>query len=211
MPIPPAFGLYAILTDPVKGYDYMTRLLVDHGIAFIQLRMKNASREVILETAYRVRDLTRGSKSLFIVNDHPDIAAQVSADGVHLGQEDLSYAAARAVVGPNALIGLSTHSPAQARAACALNPGYIGIGPVFPTPTKIKPDPVIGIKGMKEMIALAIVPHVAIGGIDLTNLRQVLEAGARNFCMVRQIMQARDPERVLEEVGKIYREYRVET
>jgi thiamine-phosphate pyrophosphorylase len=126
---------------------------------------------------------------------------------VHLGQEDLSFSAARAIVGPDAIIGLSTHSTAQVIAACAVCPDYIGIGPVFPTPTKIKADPVIGIDGMTKMIAAATVPHVAIGGIDLSNLRDVLAAGARNFCMVRQIMQASNPEKTLSEVLEIYREF----
>lgn len=206
MKIPRIFGLYAILTDPVKGYEYMTRLLVDFEVPFIQLRMKNTPPEVILATAEKLRAITAGTRSRFIINDYPDIAAKVNADGVHLGQEDLSFPAARAIVGPNAIIGLSTHSPAQTITACALCPDYIGIGPVFPTPTKIKPDPAIGIDGMIKMIATATVPHVAIGGIDSSNLRDVLAAGARNFCMIRQIMHVSDPEKVLRETLEIYRE-----
>jgi thiamine-phosphate pyrophosphorylase len=207
MKIPHTFGLYAILTDPVKGYEYMTRLLVDLEVPFIQLRMKNTPPEVILAAAEKLRAITAGTRSRFIINDHPDIAAKVNADGVHLGQEDLSFHAARAITGPDAIIGLSTHSPAQTIAACALCPDYIGIGPVFPTPTKITPDPAIGIDGMKKMIATATVPQVAIGGIDCSNLRDVLAAGARNFCMVRQIMRAAEPEKVLHEVLGIYREF----
>jgi thiamine-phosphate pyrophosphorylase len=207
MKIPHAFGLYAILTDPVLGYEFMTRLLVDFEVPFIQLRMKNTPPEVILATAEKLRAITSGTRSRFIINDNPEIAAKVNADGVHLGQEDLSFFAARAIVGPDAVIGLSTHSPAQTVAACALRPDYIGIGPVFPTPTKINADPVIGIDGMVKMIASASVPHVAIGGIDLSNLREVLEAGARNVCMVRQFMRASDPQKVLREVMEIYRDF----
>ncbi|MBN1130179.1 MAG: thiamine phosphate synthase [Chitinispirillaceae bacterium] len=207
MEIPNTFGLYAILTDPVKGYEYMTRLLVDHGASFIQLRMKQEPAGTILANAERLRAITAGSGSRLIINDHPGIAAKVNADGVHLGQEDLPFADARAIVGPNAIIGLSTHSPAQTIAACALRPEYIGVGPVFPTPTKAKADPALGLDGMKTMLAAATVPAVAIGGIDLTNLRDVLSAGARNFCMVRQLMQAKEPEKVLMEVGKICGEF----
>jgi thiamine-phosphate pyrophosphorylase len=208
MKIPETFGLYAILTDPIKGYEYMTGLLVDHEIAFIQLRMKTEPSDIILATAEKLRIITQGSSSRFIINDHADIAAKVNADGVHLGQDDLPYARAREVVGSSAIIGLSTHSPSQTRAACDLRPDYIGLGPVFPTPTKEKADPAIGINGMQAMIATSTVPYVAIGGIDLTNLRDVLAAGARNFCMVRQIMQAEEPEMLVKEIQRIWREYR---
>jgi thiamine-phosphate pyrophosphorylase len=207
MKIPQQFGLYAILTDPLKGYDYMAKLFSDFKIAFIQLRMKNEPKEVILKTAEKLRRIITPGSSYFIINDHPDIAAAVGADGVHLGQDDLPYEEVRKIVGSNAIIGLSTHSPAQTQAAYALSPDYIGVGPVFPTPTKVNPDPVIGIDGMKKMLSVATVPAVAIGGIDLTNLREVLGAGAKNFCMVRQIMKAEEPEKVLREVAKVYGEY----
>ena len=103
MKIPPIFGLYAILTDPVKGYEYMTRLLVDFEVPFIQLRMKNTPPEIILAMAGKLRAITAGTRSRFIINDHPAIAAKVNADGVHLGQEDLSFHAARDITGPDAL------------------------------------------------------------------------------------------------------------
>ena len=112
-------------------------------------------------------------------------------------------------MGPHAVIGLSTHSPEQTIAACIMRPDYIGIGPVYPTPTKEKADPVIGITGLQTMLSAATVPAVAIGGIDLSNLREVLEAGAQNFCMMRQLMQAEHPEKVLREVEKIRNEYLV--
>ena len=207
MKIPSRFGLYAILTDPLPGYEYMTQLFVDHQITFIQLRMKKEPLDSIKATAERLRAITEGSGSRLIINDHPQIAAEVGADGVHLGQDDLPCAQVRAMLGDNAIIGLSTHSPAQTAAAYKLSPDYIGMGPVYPTPTKEKADPVIGIKGMQEMLGMATVPAVAIGGIDLSNLREVLEAGAQNFCMVRQFMRAEEPEKVLQKVLNVYREY----
>ena len=88
-----------------------------------------------------------------------------------------------------------------------MKPDYIGVGPVFPTPTKKNPDPVIGIDGMKRMLSVSDVPAVAIGGIDLGNLSVILEAGAENFCMVRQLTKSKDPEKVLKETLRIYREY----
>jgi thiamine-phosphate pyrophosphorylase len=207
MKIPPAFGLYAILTDPVKGYEYMTKLFVACKIAFIQLRMKNEPIDLIRKTAEKLRSITEGSTSKLIINDFPDVAAAVGADGVHIGQEDIPYVKARSLMEPGAIIGLSTHSPAQIRDACGLKPDYVGIGPVFSTPTKKKPDPVIGIDGMKAMLALAAVPAVVIGGIDLTNFRSVLDAGAENFCMVRALMRSKSPEETLKKVLSVYREY----
>lgn len=207
MKIPETIGFYAILTDPVKGYEYTAKLLVDYRIAFIQLRMKNAPLDVIRKTAEKLRLITAGSDSRLIINDDPDIALDACADGVHLGQDDMPYEKARSIVGPEAVIGLSTHSPEQTRSACALKPDYIGIGPVYPTPTKAKPDLVIGIEGMKTMLSLATAPAVVIGGIDLTNLREVLGAGAKNFCMVRQLMMSANPEKVLHKALKIHREY----
>lgn len=207
MKVPPCFGLYAILTDPVKGYDFTAKLFVDYKIAFIQLRMKTGPVDAVRKIAEKLRRITAGSASKLIINDYPDIAADVGADGVHVGQDDMPYEKARTIAGPDAVIGISTHSPDQTRSACVLKPDYIGIGPVYPTPTKAKPDRVIGIDGMKKMLSLATVPAVVIGGIDLSNLREVLGAGGRNFCMMRQLMQAGDPEKVLKETLTTYREY----
>jgi thiamine-phosphate pyrophosphorylase len=207
MKIPETFGLYGILTDPVKGYEYTAELFVDYRIAFIQLRMKKEPENVIRKTAQRLRLITESSVSKLIINDYPDIAADAGAGGVHLGQEDMPYEKARSIVGPDSVIGISTHSPDQTLKVCTLKPDYVGIGPVFITPTKKKPDPVIGIDGMKAMLATATVPAVVIGGIDLANLRNVLDAGAKNFCMVRQLMLSENPEKPLKEALKIYREY----
>jgi len=111
------------------------------------------------------------------------------------------------ILGTEKIIGLSTHNPDQTRLACQKGPSYIGVGPVFQTPTKEKPDPVIGIKGMKKMLALSTVPAVAIGGIDESNLREVLQAGARNFCSVRPLNGSKDPEKALKNLLKIYHEF----
>jgi thiamine-phosphate pyrophosphorylase len=204
MIVPFSFGFYAILTDPVRGYDYCTRLLVDHEIAFVQLRMKDVPPEHVIETAEQMRKITLGTKTRLIINDHPDIAARVAADGVHIGQKDASYHEARKIVGNEAIVGVSTHSVNQMKKTCALKPDYVGIGPVYPTPTKKDHDPAIGLEGMKTMLANATVPSVAIGGISLEILPQVLAAGAQNFCMVRPITQANDPEKVLKQILKIY-------
>ncbi|MBN1307500.1 MAG: thiamine phosphate synthase [Chitinispirillaceae bacterium] len=207
MPLPQQFGFYAILTDPLIGYEHCTKLLVEAEVAFVQLRIKNLRHTDIIPIALRMRKTTLGSNTRFIINDSPDLAWACGADGVHIGQDDMNYDEARSIVGPASVVGISTHSLQQTRDACSRPADYIGVGPVFPTPTKANPDPVIGIDGMKTMLAAATVPAVAIGGIDLKNLRRVLDAGAINFCMVRQLTQSKAPEKVIDEIRRIYREY----
>ena len=202
-----SFGFYAILTDPVRGYEYCTKLMVDYEIAFVQLRIKEAPYETIIKTAEKMRAITLRTKTKLIINDYPDIAKKVNADGVHLGQTDMAYNEARKIVGENAIIGLSTHNAFQTKNACSLMPDYIGIGPVYATPTKKIPDPVIGINGMKEMLCLATVPSVVIGGITLEILSTVLENGAKNFCMVRPITKSDNPKKVLRQILKIYYDF----
>ncbi len=201
------FGFYAVLTDPLVGYEEMTRILVDHNIAFVQLRMKDAPLDLIRRTAEKMRCITLGSSTKFIVNDSPEIAIEVSADGVHIGQDDYPVEDVRAMIKPGMIIGLSTHSPSQTTDACMRCPDYIGVGPVYATPTKKNPDPVIGLDGMKKQLDAASVPAVVIGGIDFSNLRDVLSAGAKNFCMVRQLTKSDKPSEVLDKVKKIYNEY----
>lgn len=199
------FGFYGILTHPRDGYERLAAVMVDRAIPYIQLRMKNAPRAEVARTARALRRIVVGPSRL-IINDDPEIARDEGADGVHLGQEDMPFAEARRILGPDAIIGLSTHNPGQTRAACALEPDYIGVGPVHATPTKDIPDPVLGLDGMARMIQLATVPAVAIGGIDLDNAAAVLAAGARNLCAVRAINQADDPgaalDRMLEMIGR---------
>lgn len=199
------FGFYGILTAPLVGYEELTRILVDLGVPFVQLRMKKAPRDEVRRMAERLRQITAGSSSRLIINDDPDIAREVGADGVHLGQDDAPYAGARQLIGPQAVIGLSTHNPDQTAAACALAPDYIGIGPVYPTPTKELADPPIGVAGMQTMLARATVPAVVLGALDASNLRPVLEAGARNFASVRPVNRSEDPASVVRALQAIHR------
>src|SRR5512133_2897 len=150
MKIDSQFGFYAVLTDPLVGYEEMTRILVDHRIAFVQLRMKDAPLDTIRRTAEKMRSITLGTSTKFIVNDSPEIANETGADGVHIGQDDYPIEEVRAMIKPGMIIGLSTHSPSQTTDACLRNPDYIGVGPVYVTPTKKNPDPVIGLDGMKK-------------------------------------------------------------
>lgn len=201
-----AFGLYLVMTDPVVGYEACAEAAVRCGVRYLQLRMKGAPRDAVLETALRVREITFGSDTLFIVNDDVTIARDVDADGVHLGQRDMSLdEARRRWPAPRKRIGLSTHNEQEALLASRLSPDYIGVGPVFATPTKAVPDPVLGPERMGAIIRSVPVPAVALGGIDTSNLAEVLRHGARNFCVVRAVTRRPDPENAIRELECIWR------
>lgn len=187
------FGLYLVITDPVTSYEACAEAAVRAGVRVVQLRMKHTSRERIVATAKNLRAITAGTRTLFIVNDDPEIAERVGADGVHLGQTDLPVPVARKRFPSLKIFGLSTHSLAQVEAARAVAPDYIGVGPVYATPTKEIPDATLGLETMRKMLAAAHVPAVAIGGIDATRLPEVSGAGARNFAVVRAVCRAADP------------------
>ena len=202
------FGLYAILTDPVLGYETCARAVVEEGVKYLQLRMKDTPKQAVLETAIKLREITRGTDTLFIVNDDVDIAMESDADGVHLGQSDLSLSEARKIwTIQGKQFGLSTHTEQEAKDALQLKPDYIGVGPVFPTPTKAKPDPDIGLNRMGAIIKDCTLPAVAIGGINLDNLHQVLSHGAENFCVVRAITQSKEPRKAIQKMMHIWKSY----
>jgi len=201
-----SYGLYVVMTNPVVEYEACAQAAVNCGVPFIQLRMKNLPRANILEAAWRVRAVTKGTDSLFIVNDDVTIAKEVDADGVHLGQKDMPLAEARKIWdAPGKIFGLSTHSEEQAEAAIAQKPDYIGIGPIFPTPTKAIADPDLGIERAGVIAKATPLPHVVLGGIDETNLAEVLQAGAINYCAVRAIMQSHEPESEIRKLQNIWR------
>jgi len=204
---PLAIGLYGILTDPLVGYERLAAIMVDEGVRIIQLRMKDAPRAEVAAAARLVRAVVPAGVA-FIVNDDPELAREVGADGVHLGQDDTPYAEARRIVGPGAIVGLSTHSPEQTAAACALGPDYVGVGPVYPTPTKRIADPPIGLDGMQRMLALATVPAVVLGGIDSGNAAAVVAAGARNLCAVRSVNRSADPAAEIRRILRVIRDGR---
>lgn len=201
------FGLYMVMTDPLIGYEACAQAAVNCGVRYIQLRMKNASRAEILTEARKVRAVTADTQSLFIVNDDVELARAADADGVHLGQSDMPLDEARRLwTAPGKIFGLSTHSEEQELAARALKPDYIGVGPVFPTPTKAIADPALGIERAGNIIKNSPLTCVALGGLDETSLAGVLKAGAVNFCAVRAIMKSPEPEKVVRAFQQIWRE-----
>jgi len=161
----------------------------------VQLRHKRLARGELLDLARRIRAVTAQAGVLFVVNDHVDIALLSEADGVHLGPDDLSIASARRVAGNRLLIGTSASSPEAARAAITDGAGYLGSGPAFATPIKTEKE-VIGPKGVAA-IATAVgsaVPVFAIGGIDESNVAQLIAEGLRRVCVIRAVSGALDPE-----------------
>jgi thiamine-phosphate pyrophosphorylase len=159
--------------------------------------------------ARRLRAITAGSATRLIVNDDADAAAEAEADGVHLGQEDEPLVEARRRHPELKIFGLSTHNEAQAATAAALRPPpeYIGVGPIFPTPTKTRPDPVLGLKRAGRILAATPITAVVIGGIDEHNLPDVLRAGARNFAVVRAVCADPDPAAAINRLQTVWRRF----
>src|SRR5690606_31174676 len=147
----------------------------------------------LLDLARRLRKITRGTETLFFMNDRPDLALLAEADGVHLGQHDLSVAEARRIVGGRMLIGRSTHNLAQLRRALREPPDYVAIGPVFATQSKQNPDPVLGLDRARRMLGACSIPAVAIGGISSERLRDVLAAGFRSYALIGEVGQSATP------------------
>jgi thiamine-phosphate pyrophosphorylase len=160
------------------------------GVDMVQLRDKEASDEELLAAAESFRACCAETGALFLVNDRPDLAVAADADGVHVGQDDMAPAQARAAVGPQRLVGRSTHSATQVDAASGVD--YIAVGPVHATPTKPGRPPV-GLEPLRHAAAHARVPWFAIGGLDAGNVGEAIAAGARRVVVVRAITEAADP------------------
>jgi thiamine-phosphate pyrophosphorylase len=165
------------------------------GADLFQLRDKDASNDELLAAAETAREKCRAAGALFLINDRPDLAVACDADGVHVGQDDTPVGRAREIVGPDAIVGLSTHSVKQAQAGCRSGADYIAVGPVHATPTK-EGRPAIGVEPIKYAAAHVSVPWFAIGGIDTKTVGDVVRAGARRIVVVRALTDAEDPEAV---------------
>lgn len=159
------------------------------GIAFFQYRSKAGSRRSIYETSLRLARTAAELHASFIVNDHADIALAVSADGVHLGQDDLPIELARTIVGPNRIIGISTHNHEEAVHAQLAGADYIGFGSVFPTETKSVPS-VQGLSMLENIRKAVSIPIIAIGGIKLDKIGDIAHAGADGVAVISAILAA---------------------
>jgi thiamine-phosphate pyrophosphorylase len=165
------------------------------GVGMVELRDREQPRNAIERSGRTFRRLADTYGALFIVNDDPHLAAELRADGVHVGQDDISPAEARGILGPDAIIGLSTHSREQIEAAASAPVDYISVGPIWETPTK-QGRPATGLELIRTAAEIARKPWFAIGGIDTDNVERVVEAGAERICVVRAIRDADDPRSV---------------
>lgn len=183
--------IYPVTDTRASGISHVRQVeeLISGGAEFIQLREKHSSPRDFYESAKEAFNLARQSSVRIIINDRVDIALALKADGVHLGQDDLPPEYARNILGPDAVIGFSTHSPEQALAALSMPIDYIAIGPIFTTTSKENPDSPLGIKGLKEIRRITgNFPLVAIGGINSTNIKDIFEAGADSVAMIGDVV-----------------------
>lgn len=188
-------GLYGLTAEKFslgRSNADVVAAMLDAGVRIIQYREKTKKMGLKYEECLRLRAMTREADAAFIVNDDIDLALLVGADGVHVGQEDLPVAAVRTLVGEKMAIGLSTHSPEQARAAVAHGADYIGVGPIFATQTKDDVCAPVGLEYLDFVVREIDLPFVAIGGIKEHNLAEVAAHGARCLALVTEITQAQD-------------------
>ncbi|HTU85861.1 MAG TPA: thiamine phosphate synthase [Solirubrobacteraceae bacterium] len=184
-----AARLYLVCGDQP---DEFLRAVLGAGVDLIQLRMKDAGDGEIVAVANRFARAAADHGALFVLNDRPDLVDAVGADGVHVGQDDVPVTDARATVGPDRLVGLSTHSPEQVGRAGDVPVDYIGVGPVHATPTK-PGRPAVGLDLVRYAARHAAVPFFAIGGIAPDNVDAVRAAGAERIAIVRALTDASDP------------------
>lgn len=195
------FQLYVITGEefhPDRNVVDVMEEAIQGGTDIIQLRDKTNSKKVVLEKAIKLRELTKKYNIPFIINDHIDVALAVDADGIHLGQDDLPLETARKIVGPDKIIGISTHRIEEAIAAEKGGADYIGAGPIFPTNSKSDVVDPVTTEYIKEVNAEISIPFVAIGGIKLHNVSDVLRAGAKRICVISEVVGSDDVKRTCE-------------
>lgn len=198
-------GIYGITGDNFahgKTNLECVKAMIDGGIKIIQYRDKTKSIKEKVKEAKEIRELCREKGVVFIVNDHVDIAILVDADGVHIGQDDMEPSDVRKLIGDNKIIGLSTHSEEQGMKAF-LNPDvdYIGVGPIFPTTTKDTAP--VGLGYLEYAVKNLHLPFTAIGGIKEHNLHEIISRGAKNVCLVSDIIGADNITEKVKELQKL--------
>jgi thiamine-phosphate pyrophosphorylase len=187
--------LYAII-DPAQTGDVeplaVADTLLSAGVRLIQYRGKTDSSRRLFDVSSAIAERVHQAGGIFIVNDRADLARLSGADGVHVGQEDLWVEQARRVLLPGQRVGISTHTRAQFEEAETTSTDYIAFGPIFPTGSKERPDPVVGLDRLREMRELTRKPLVAIGGITLDNAASVIEAGADSVAVIHDLLAVED-------------------
>lgn len=198
---PPLSGLYLILDPSINPRRDLLTVLRESaacGVRLFQYRNKQASMGDAYEEGARLRKAARQAQACFIVNDRCDLALALEADGVHLGQEDLPLPDARALLGPDKLIGISTHNPEQVRTATGEGADYLGFGPIFATSSKPDHEPVVGVEGLKAIRPLTPLPIFAIGGVQPSTYSAILSAGANGAAVMSALLNAPDIGKAIE-------------
>lgn len=186
-------GLYIILDqsiNPARPLAEVLNAAAEVGASLFQYRSKTASMKEAYAEVLPLRRAAAKAGVLFIINDRCDLAVAVDADGVHLGQGDLPLDLARKFMGPDKLIGISTHNPDQVREAAVGKPDYLGFGPIFKPGSKMDHDPVVGLAGLHAIRSLTSLPIFAIGGIQIEQVNEVIQAGANGVAVISAILKA---------------------
>lgn len=202
-------GIYGITAEKFsrgRSNIQVVEEMIKGGIKVVQYREKRHLKDYceILTECQAIREITRAHGVKFIINDFVDIALLVDADGVHVGQEDLPVQAARYLLGPNKIIGLSTHSPEQMEKARELGADYIGVGPIYPTQTKEDVCAPAGFDYLDYVVKKATIPFVAIGGIKQHNIDEVVKRGAQSICLVSEIVGADDIAQTVKNLNNVF-------
>ncbi len=193
--LPPRPFLYPIVDVSVLGNRSVgsaVSALAAGGARIVQIRAKDAADRRFLELAREALSAARECGALLVVNDRPDSAKIVAADGVHLGDDDLPPAAARRLLGPNAIVGISTHDVEQLETAAVAPVDYVAVGPIYQTHTKARPDPVVGLDLVRQARQLLAVPLVAIGGITRESAAAIVAAGADGVAVISDLLREHD-------------------
>jgi len=170
----------------------VAQVAIEGGASIIQFREKEMTTRELVETAWRLKELTKEKGVPFIVNDRLDVALAVEADGVHVGQEDMPATLARKLIGPDKILGVSASTVEEALQAEKEGADYVSASPVFTTPTKPDAPPPTGLEGLRAIVKAINLPVIAIGGINEENVREVIEAGAHGVAVISAVVSAPD-------------------
>ncbi len=176
-----------------RDVEDIVRMSVEGGATMVQLREKNIDTREFIELALRLKKALEPYGVPLIINDRVDVAMASGADGVHIGQSDMPYAMARRLLGPDKIIGLSVEDFSQIEEANLLDVDYIGVSPVFSTPTKTDTAAPFGLDGLRKAVAMSVHPAVAIGGMNLSTAADVIRTGVDGIAVVSAIVCAADP------------------